>query len=87
MLNVNLAVCFLKVLFWAIGDRYSWNENMQLLLMNGICGGFTTFYTFSLESIFLIQNHKYIFFTVYIISSVVLGLLATFAGYKLMSNF
>lgn len=47
----------------------------------GICGGFTTFSAFSLESFRFLQQERYFTFLLYIVVSITLGLAATFAGY------
>ncbi|HVG40291.1 MAG TPA: fluoride efflux transporter CrcB [Chitinophagaceae bacterium] len=57
----------------------------SLLLMTGLCGGFTTFSSFSLENLHLLQQQRWDIAAGYIILSVGVGLLATFAGYKLSS--
>lgn len=58
-------------------------ELVQYFLMIGVLGGFTTFSSFSLESIFLIQNGRLTTALVYILLTNVLGILATFGGYQL----
>lgn len=58
-------------------------ELVQYFLMIGVLGGFTTFSSFSLESIFLIQNGRLTTALVYILLTNVLGILATFGGYLL----
>jgi CrcB protein len=51
-----------------------------LFLATGICGGFTTFSSFSYENIALLQDGDYATFAAYSILSFVLGLAATFLG-------
>ena len=56
-----------------------WN----FFLMAGFCGGFTTFSAFTLESIGLLNDQKIFLFFIYLALSVLVGLLATYAGIKL----
>ena len=53
---------------------------MRALLGAGFLGGYTTFSTFSYESIALIETGDYGRAASYVIASVVLSLLGTFAG-------
>jgi CrcB protein len=57
----------------------------QLFLVVGFLGGFTTFSAFSLEVFVLLKSSQIFIAVVYILSSVVLGLLATSLGYYLAS--
>ena len=52
----------------------------QLLLVVGLCGGFTTFSTFSSQSLALLQEGRLGLAAAYILGSVALCLLATWAG-------
>lgn len=55
----------------------------QLLLMTGFCGGFTTFSAFSLEALWLVQAGRAGAASAYAACSVLLWLLAAWAGYRL----
>ena len=59
--------------------------NWMLFLGTGLCGGFTTFSAFSVENIILMQEGKFSTAVAYILISIILGILAAFAGYKLFS--
>src|ERR1700733_6968142 len=80
---VNIIGCFAIGLFWGITFKsFEENETWKLLLMTGLCGGFTTFSAFTLDSIGLLREQRLLLFALYVIASVVLGLLATYAGMK-----
>lgn len=55
-------------------------ENLRLFLGVGILGGFTTFSAFSLDAILMIEKKAYGLAAGYISASVILSLLALFAG-------
>jgi fluoride exporter len=84
-LLVNVAGSFIIGAVWALSIKSQWfSDSWKLFLATGICGGFTTFSTFSLENMQLLQQGKYALLTLYIGSSICLGLLAVMAGYKLL---
>ncbi|MGD2035861.1 MAG: fluoride efflux transporter CrcB [Bacteroidales bacterium] len=53
----------------------------RLFLMVGICGGFTTFSTFTSENLMLIHNGQFLSAALYTGLSLVFGFLAVFLGY------
>ncbi len=82
---VNIAGCFLIGIFWGLFSRSeNWSYEMKLLLMTGLCGGFTTFSAFTLEGIGLLKENKTGLFLAYTAGSVLLGLLATYIGIRLV---
>lgn len=61
------------------------SSDLKLFLMVGLCGGFTTFSTFSAENMLLLQNGQIMTALLYMILSIVLGLLAVLGGYLVAS--
>ena len=81
---VNIVGCFLIGVFFSLATKNAeFNTEWQLLLMTGLCGGFTTFSAFTLDGMSLIRQDKTGLFFLYIGASVLLGLLATWMGIRL----
>ncbi len=53
----------------------------RLFLMVGMCGGFTTFSTFTSENMMLIHNGQFLSAALYTGLSLLLGFIAVFVGY------
>lgn len=83
-LAVNLAGCFLIGLLWGLFSR-NWSDNSSwaLFLTVGVCGGFTTFSTFSKESLLLLQGGNIWAFTAYVAISIIAGIALVAVGYYL----
>ena len=60
--------------------KVSGSENLRLLLGVGVLGGFTTFSSFSLEVVRMVENKTYGLAAGYISASVIMSILAVFAG-------
>jgi CrcB protein len=86
-LLINIIGSFFMGVIMAFSLRTTGNlsDAGKLFLATGICGGFTTFSAFSYENLQLLQSGKYNLAFVYIIASVLLGLLAAFFGFKLFT--
>ena len=61
------------------------SPSLRLFLMVGICGGFTTFSSFTNENLTLMQNGQIFSMLLYTGLSIMLGFLAVYLGY-LISN-
>lgn len=81
---INISGCLALGLLYGISVRHAWlNMEWKLLLMTGVCGGFTTFSGYSFEGLSLLRTGQYLYFSLYIAGSVLLGLGATALGYVL----
>jgi CrcB protein len=80
-LAVNVGGSFAIGLFSGWGERFGWSEAVRLALTVGLCGGFTTFSTFSKESLALVQSGRWCTFVAYVIGSMTIGLAAVALGY------
>lgn len=69
--------------FTAAYGRHPAGEPTRALVMAGLCGGFTTFSAFSLQTLELLQNGDVVPAFGYAIGSVVLCLVATYGGWLL----
>jgi CrcB protein len=66
--------------------KLSMAPEVRAFLTVGILGGYTTFSTFSLDSVLLIERGSYVSAAIYIAGSAVLSILALFAGLWLVRS-
>ncbi|HLP16454.1 MAG TPA: fluoride efflux transporter CrcB [Bacteroidota bacterium] len=79
--TVNIIGCFLiGFLMTAFEERFLVSPWLRLFLTIGILGGFTTFSTFSFETIAMMKDAEYFYAFVNILFSVATCLIATYAG-------
>ncbi len=84
-LLINLLGCLsIGVLLTLASNRLSMSEPMRLLLVTGLLGGFTTFSSFGYETYVMIQEGRWQAAALYVVVSVLLGLLAVFIGAALV---
>jgi CrcB protein len=77
----NVSGCLLIGLLMGLLERYSaLNGELRLLLIVGLCGGYTTFSTLSAENLKLLEAGHYITLALYVAGTLLLGLLALWIG-------
>ena len=81
--TVNVLGCFAIGLIWALLQKTTADKSLNLFLITGILGGFTTFSSFSMETFQLIQAKAYCSATIYVLLSNAAGVTVLMAGYKL----
>jgi CrcB protein len=78
---VNIVGCLLIGIIYGISEKGEvLSPEVRLFLTVGICGGFTTFSTFSNDAFLLIRQEEWIRFALYASLSLFLGLVAVYAG-------
>jgi CrcB protein len=80
-LAVNITGCFFIGMFSSlIESQAGMTAEIRLLLMVGILGSFTTYSTFSNETIYLLQDKRLFFAFINITMHIILGLSAVILG-------
>ena len=64
-------------------ERIALHPTIRVFLMTGVCGGFTTFSAFSLQTLELMQGGEVVPAFSYAVGSVVLCVIATYCGWLL----
>ena len=78
-LTVNIiGSIILGVVIYLFDSKELISPGLKLFLTIGFCGGFTTFSTFSLETINLFRDSQYMLATLNIFSSLILCLVAVY---------
>jgi CrcB protein len=78
---VNIIGCLLIGIIYGISEKGDFlSPEIRLFLTVGICGGFTTFSTFSNDAFLLFRQQEWVRFALYTSLSFFIGLLAVYAG-------
>ena len=86
---INITGSFLIGLFGTLTlshGRYPVPESLRMFVMIGFCGGYTTFSSFSLQTMELLQAGETVAAALYILASVGLCLAGVFLGYWIATH-
>ncbi len=87
---INVTGSFVIGLFGTLTlahGRYPVPENMRLFVMIGLCGGYTTFSSFSLQTLDLLRGGAFVRAAINIAASVTLCIIAVSAGHLVAAHF
>lgn len=78
---VNVVGCFLIGIFFGLAGRvHPISPAMNVFLITGFCGGFTTFSSFSDDLFLLMQGKHWLYFAVYLCLSIIIGFFMVWLG-------
>lgn len=87
-LIANIIGSFLiGIAFGVFRESIANNKSLELFVIVGLLGGFTTFSAFSLEIYNMLQAGEYLTSIIYIFSSLLIAILFTYLGVKISSFF
>ncbi|MBN1144863.1 MAG: fluoride efflux transporter CrcB [Bacteroidales bacterium] len=81
-LTVNVLGSFIIGILTGISAKSELlSAEWRLFLMVGLCGGFTTFSSFTNENLMLMHNGQFLTVLIYTSLSIILGFIAVYLGY------
>lgn len=82
---VNIIGSLIIGIFFGMAEKaHVISTNMNIFLITGFCGGFTTFSSFADDMYLLLQNKHWGYFSLYLILSIVLGIILVWVGRSLV---
>lgn len=80
---VNIVGCLVVGILAGLAEKHElFGPGTRLFLFTGLLGGFTTFSAFGLETMFLLRRGEPWIAALYVVASVLLGLVAVWIGIK-----
>lgn len=83
-LLANGLSCIILGVLLAMVSKQWLSIELRLLLVTGFCGGFSTFSTFSHEVLAFMKNTQYASAAIYMTGSLLIGMVAIWAGMKII---
>jgi fluoride exporter len=80
---INITGSFVLGVLVSLSGPMAIGPNTRLLLATGFCGAYTTFSTFSVETLNLMEKGSYGLALVYLLGNLLGGILAAWAGFIL----
>lgn len=77
---INVSGSLLIGLFYGLLSVSSWSDNWRPLVAIGVLGGYTTFSTFSWETLQLMSSRSYLLAAYNVLGSVIFGLVGCWGG-------
>ncbi len=84
-LSVNLIGGFFVGVFVALSIYFHWSNTAKLILITGVLGGLTTYSTFAIETMFLLEK-SYLYGFLNIFYNLVGALVLCFVGFKVVET-
>lgn len=81
----SLVIGFFGTLTLATG-RYPVSESVRLFVMIGLCGGYTTFSSFSLQTLDLMRSGAMVRASINVVASVILCIVAVSVGHLIAAH-
>jgi len=86
-LSINVLGAFLMgFLFIETLERLTISPALRTGILTGVLGGYTTFSTFEMETLLLVEQGEAVRAALYVVLSVVLGFIAAFGGAYIARN-
>lgn len=79
--NVIACILFALAFIW-FSKKDNFSDSIQLMVLIGFCGGFSTFSTFSIETFRLLENQQFVAAFLYVIASIFVCLLVIWMIFK-----
>ncbi len=82
---VNIIGCFIIGIFFGLAEKaHVLSASMNVFLITGFCGGFTTFSSLADDMYLLLAGKHWLYFSLYVVLSFLLGLLLVWLGRSLI---
>ena len=87
ILLVNTLGCFLFGVVYPLADeRLLISDETRLIILTGFMGSFTTFSTFTFQTVEMMRGYQWFMASIYVFSQIFVGLICMFVGLAIGSR-